>query len=97
LQEADAEASAAAQLDRVEVTGSRLGASPAAPRAVGAPALPPVASDPRLAPLEWLERVRARRDAGQVEDARASLRRFVRAYPRHRLPDDLRALLVAPR
>lgn len=61
------------------------------------PTLPPVSTDARLDAADWLERIRARRDAGQVADARASLRRFLRTHPRHRLPDDLRALLVAPR
>lgn len=70
-------------LDRVTVTGSRI--------------LRPVADDASLPPLEWLERIRERRDAGDLDGARDSLQRFVREYPRHRLPDDLRALRNAPR
>ncbi|HEX8538860.1 MAG TPA: hypothetical protein VF664_15420, partial [Cystobacter sp.] len=80
----DPQARAAAEsMDRVEVTGSRL--------RIGAP----VAGDAALPPDEWLMRIRARRDAGDLEGARDSLRRFVREYPRLRLPDDLRALRAA--
>lgn len=57
----------------------------------------PVAHDARLAPADWLTRIRERRDAGDLAGARASLRRFMREYPHHRVPDDLRALRRAPR
>lgn len=73
----------ASGLDEITVSGTRM--------------FPPVAADASLAPVDWMERIRARRDAGQVEDARASLRRFVREHPRQRLPDDLRRLLLEPR
>lgn len=49
----------------------------------------PIEEDATLAPAEWLERVRARRDAGDIDGAQRSLRRFGRAYPRLRLPRDL--------
>lgn len=78
-----ADAESRPELDRVEVTGSRV----AAPDRVR--------DDTRLEPVEWLERIRARRDAGELEAARESLRLFRRQYPRIRIPDDLRALLVA--
>ncbi|MFZ5657333.1 MAG: hypothetical protein ACOY37_09825 [Pseudomonadota bacterium] len=92
----------AARLERVEVTGGRVGDA-AAPAGIdtltvsGTRVFPPVASDASLGPVEWLERIRLRRDAGDVDAARASLRLFRREYPRHRLPDDLRALLAEPR
>jgi hypothetical protein len=91
-----------ADLDRVMVTSSRLRSEAAAESAAvagaaSASALPPVGTDAALDPIDWLHRIRDRRDAGHVEDARASLRRFVREYPRYRLPDDLRPLLAAPR
>lgn len=52
----------------------------------------PVHEDASLPPVEWLERIRARRDSGDLEAARDSLQRFTRAHPRLRLPPDLREL-----
>ncbi|MBW8809550.1 MAG: hypothetical protein JF591_12090 [Lysobacter sp.] len=66
-------------LDRIEVTGSRIGDD--------------ASDESRLAPTEWLERIRGYRDDGQAERARESLQRFRRAHPHARVPDDLRALL----
>lgn len=77
-------------LDRVEVTGSRIGAKPDADWS-GIP----VSGDTHLAPVEWLERIRARRDGGDTDNARASLKLFQREYPRIRLPADLRAFAEA--
>lgn len=68
-------------LDRIEVTGSRLGLADV-----------PVREDRQLAPEAWLERIRARRDQGDVAGARESLRLFRRDHPRARLPGDLRRL-----
>ena len=57
-----------------------------------------VGDDRRLDRIGWLERVRARRDSGDLDGARASLRLFQREHPRVHLPDDLRELLAeAPR
>ncbi|QDH70484.1 hypothetical protein [Marilutibacter alkalisoli] len=70
-------------LDRITVTGSRIAPT----------ASMPVHEDSRLAPLDWLQRIRDRIEAGDTETARESLRRFHKAHPRVRLPDDLRALL----
>lgn len=75
-------------LDRIEVTGSRVKADIDWSQV-------PVGDDTGLAPAEWLERIRARRDAGDTEHARASLKLFKREHPRVRVPDDLRALLTA--
>lgn len=70
---------ASSTLDRVEVTGSRIGND--------------ASDETRLAPAEWLDRIRGYRDDGQAERARESLQRFRRAHPHARVPDDLRALL----
>jgi hypothetical protein len=77
-------------LDRVEVTGSRISAKLDVDWAEI-----PVDDDTHLASVEWLERIRARRDSGDIENARASLKLFQREYPRIRLPDDLRAFAEA--
>ncbi|ALN65538.1 hypothetical protein GLA29479_4708 [Lysobacter antibioticus] len=66
-------------LDRVQVTGSRI--------------MPDAAQEARLTPAQWLELIRGYRDRGDTELARDSLRRFHRAHPQTRVPDDLRALL----
>lgn len=94
----DAEAKQSTTLDRIEVTGSRVkrsdveSAQPVATMQRNAIALPPVAQDTRLDRADWLERIRARRDAGRLDEARASLVLFRKAHPRVRIPDDLRAL-----
>jgi hypothetical protein len=77
-------------LDRVEVTGSRISAKLDVDWA-GIP----VSDDTHLASVEWLERIRARRDDGDIDNARASLKLFQREYPRIRLPDDLRTFAEA--
>jgi hypothetical protein len=85
---ASAAASAEAQtLDRIEVTGSRI-------RQDRDWSQVPVSDDTRLPAADWLERVRARRDGDDIDNARASLQRFQREYPRVRVPDDLRELLA---
>lgn len=43
---------------------------------------------------KWLERIRSRRDEGDLDTARASLERFVQAHPEARIPRDLRPLLA---
>lgn len=53
----------------------------------------PVAEDAKLAPAEWLDRIRLRRDLGDSGNASASLRMFVDAHPFQRVPEDLRPLL----
>jgi len=50
--------------------------------------------DARLPRRKWLERIRSRRDEGDADAARASLARFVQAYPEARIPRDLRPLLA---
>jgi hypothetical protein len=56
-----------------------------------------VKEDVRLESGEWLERIRSRRDEGDLDGARASLRLFRRDHPRVRIPDDLRVLLADPK
>lgn len=78
---------AGTELDTIVVTGTRVKPDVAWSQI-------PVSEDTHLAAVDWLERIRARRDDGDTDDARASLRLFQREYPRIRLPDDLRALLA---
>lgn len=82
------EESQASGLDRIVVTGTRVDTA-----RLDADGFPPLASDARLAPELWLERIRARRAAGQIDAARRSLKVFVRSYPYLVVPDDLRSLL----
>ncbi|MFC5577628.1 hypothetical protein ACFPOA_06345 [Lysobacter niabensis] len=86
---AAASAEAGTTLDRIEVTGSRIRADQYSDWSQV-----PVSDDTHLAAAEWLERVRARRDGDDIDNARASLLLFQREYPRVRLPDDLRELLA---
>ncbi len=67
--------------DRIMTAGSRAEA-----------ALPPVHEDATLIAADWLQRIRERRDAGDLEGARASLRLFRNTHRSARIPDDLRAL-----
>lgn len=69
------------QLERIEVMGSRISG------------FPPVVQDFRLSPEDWLQRIRDRRDSGDLDAARRSVREFVRAHPHRVLPKDLRQLL----
>jgi hypothetical protein len=52
----------------------------------------PVDSDRQLRPLDWIERIRQRRDAGDLDGARASLAWLQLDHPGLVLPDDLRAI-----
>ncbi|MCW4455409.1 hypothetical protein OK348_11475 [Flavobacterium sp. MXW15] len=49
--------------------------------------------DAALPRRQWLQRIRERRDGGDLEGARASLRRFADDHPHARIPRDLRPLL----
>ncbi|HEY5849836.1 MAG TPA: hypothetical protein VIT62_03595 [Lysobacter sp.] len=81
-----ADSAGSATLDRIEVTGSRISAADL-----------PVRDDRNLEPAQWLQRIRERRDGGDLDGARESLVLFRKAYPRVRLPDDLRTLPASPR
>jgi len=85
------ENSDATTLERVEVSGSRIRRGDE----VDADGFPPIARDARLQPREWIERIRARRAAGQEGNARKSLEDFARSYPYLVVPEDLRPLLGA--
>ncbi|WP_312321040.1 hypothetical protein [Stenotrophomonas sp.] len=52
-----------------------------------------VEADALLPRRQWIQRIRERRDAGDVDTARASLERYLQHYPEVRVPRDLRALL----
>ena len=52
-----------------------------------------VDADALLPRRQWIERIRERRDAGDLDTARASLKRYLQHYPEVRVPRDLRALL----
>jgi len=69
-----------------------------APAAYGALAAPDaitlaVDADAALPRRQWLKRIRERRDAGDLDTARASLERYLAHYPEARIPGDLRQLL----
>lgn len=69
---------------------SPAGDAPAGARATDE--LPPVADDARLAPGEWIERIRERRARDETGAAIESLRRFRQRHPDVPLPADLREL-----
>lgn len=52
-----------------------------------------IGADSGLSRHQWLKRIRERRDNGDLDGARASLRQFVQDYPEARVPRDLRPLL----
>lgn len=53
-----------------------------------------VEADARLTRRQWLQKIRHRRDAGDVDMARASMERYLAQYPETRLPRDLQPLLA---
>ena len=68
-------------LDRIEVTGTRITVADL-----------PVKDDARLEPAAWIDRIRERRDAGDVAGAWESRALFRTHHPRIRLPADLSTL-----
>lgn len=54
--------------------------------------VPPATADAPEVRDAWLQRIRELAAAGMLDDARASLREFIRRWPDYPLPDDLRAL-----
>ena len=73
---------------RLQAERARRQALPRQARALAPPADEPVEDAQR-----WLQQIRERQAGGDLEAARASLRRFVRRYPQEAVPDDLRPLL----
>lgn len=98
-----AEAEQAPALDRVEITSASRETSSRSAAGImrrgsdagpGAPSVQAeVDADARLPRRQWLQKIRARRDEGQRDLARASLERYMQQYPEARLPRDLRPLL----
>ena len=56
----------------------------------------PVESDRTLAPVDWIERIRQRRDSGDMDGARASLGALRQAHPTLELPEDVMAIVITP-
>ncbi len=82
------------ELDRVEVTGSRIGRDQAEDEAFDASINdePPATADSPEVQRAWLQRIRELLVNGDPAAARASLAEFRRRYPQYVLPDDLRGL-----
>ncbi|HTA66507.1 MAG TPA: hypothetical protein VK753_13495 [Xanthomonadaceae bacterium] len=87
----------AKNLDMITVTGSRVRrvdtetASPVL--RLSRDELSAIDDDAKLAPMQWIERIRARMKADDDGGARESLRRFHVRYPDAAIPDDLQPLL----
>ena len=61
--------------------------------AIAADSTPDIEADATLSRHQWIKRIRERHEAGDLEGAKASLRRFAHDYPEARIPRDLRPLL----
>lgn len=101
---ADALSAAPASTPRSAPGVTRRAMAPMAAPAAPAAALEPqhsaaralalaVEADAALPRKRWLTRIRERRDAGDLNTARASLERYLAQYPEVRIPRDLRQLL----
>lgn len=62
----------------------------------GFDARPPTTADSPEVRQAWLVRIRELRDAGSLDEARASLKAFVQRYPKAEIPADLKPLLPPP-
>ena len=78
-------------MDAVEAQAGAMpeAAAPVAPATAASAA----AVDAGLGPAQWLQRIRERRDRGELDAARASLALFTRTHPQLPVPDDLLPLL----
>lgn len=83
----------AAQRNSVDAAAGAAAASRQEAFAEDAGDVPPATADSPEVRDAWMQRIRELAKAGNTDDARASLREFVRRYPDHPLPDDLRTLL----
>lgn len=100
---APAPASAMAERSRAatpppEAQAARV-AAPAPPPnqdRAGFDARPPTTADSPEVRQAWLARIRELRDAGSLDEARASLKAFVQRYPKAEIPADLKPLLPPP-
>ncbi|WP_296246222.1 hypothetical protein [uncultured Stenotrophomonas sp.] len=61
--------------------------------AIAADSTPDIEADATLSRHQWIKRIRERHEAGDLDGAKASLRRFAHDYPEARIPRDLRPLL----
>ena len=61
--------------------------------AIAADSTPDIEADATLSRHQWIKRIRERHEAGDLDGAKASLRRFAHDYPEARIPRDLRQLL----
>lgn len=73
---------------------SATSAAPAADASTGSDTIVtiadlPVASDRQLPPVDWIERIRQRREAGDFASARASLALFRQDHPQLPVPEDV--------
>lgn len=95
VRSAPAPAPAAADAARsAGATGVMRRAAPLASGALSASAVDAaVAADAALPRKQWLKRIRERRDAGDLDTARASLEHYLQQYPEARVPRDIRQLL----
>lgn len=93
-QQVAAESSARERSEAMVAAKARATSAAAAPMAAKAEAASagPVDADAQLEPARWLQRIRERRDAGDLDGARESLKHFREAHPRVRVPRDLREL-----
>ncbi len=82
-----------AETSASNVAGTAASAATQAREDAFAEDVPPATADSPEVREAWLQRIRELAKTGDTEDARASLQEFVRRYPNHPLPDDLRALL----
>ena len=60
----------------------------------GFDARPPATADTPEMQRAWIARIRELRDAGQLDDARASLKAFSQRFPKAAIPADLKPLLA---
>lgn len=95
-QAAEAKRKDAAELDRIEVTASRVRRVESerddagfADQAIDDE--PPATADSPAVQQAWLQRIRELIAHGQTTGAKASLQEFKRRYPQYPLPPDLRA------
>lgn len=80
-------------LDRIEVSGSRVAEEVDVLADQPLDDRPPASADSPAIRERWLRRIRELRDAGRGDEARDSLREFVRRHPQAAIPADLRPML----
>jgi hypothetical protein len=83
--------------DRIELSGTRPATEAPHQIHLDQPLdeQPPASADSPAVRESWLQRIRELRDGGREDEARESLREFMRRHPQAEVPVDLRALLDA--